>query len=192
MDLLLPFHSRLVWHLKWPYGVVLPTNLQGKATVVNLHDDLEHKFGMTRKQATIFKVMIFLQIYAFLATATSFYFKALLHTFTVDFWWKNMHLQGFGGWRTQAKHRHWHLTMQKAPIHTKCLSWTGFSYDSNTCVWVIFSWPGLMTQKLNLNQSDIMSERLSSPREVTSGNFTSDVDKCRALKLISIFYFYGS
>ena len=32
-----------------------------------------------------------------------------------------------------------------------------------------------------------MSERLSSPRAVTSGNFTSDVDKRRALKLISIF-----
>ena len=31
-----------------------------------------------------------------------------------------------------------------------------------------------------------MSERLSSPRAVPSGNFTSDVDKCRALKLISI------
>ena len=107
-------------------------NLQGKATVVNLHDDLEHKFGMTRKQATIFKVMTFLQIYAFLATATSFYFKALLHAYTVDFWWKK-------GRQTQAKHNHWHLTMQKAPIHTKRLSWTGFSYDPDACVWVIFS-----------------------------------------------------
>ena len=101
---------------------MLPTNLQGKAMVVNLHGDLEHKFGMTRKQATIFKVMIFLQIYAFLATATSFYFKALLHAYTVDFWWKNMHLQGFGGRRKQATHNHQHLTMRKTLSHTKrCL-----------------------------------------------------------------------
>ena len=113
MDLLLPFHSRLVWHLEWPYGVELPTNLQGKTAVVNLHGDLKQEFEMTTKQATIFKMMIFLRIYAFLAKATSFYVKTPLHAYTVDFWRKRMYLQGFGGRRTQAKHNHLHLKIQK-------------------------------------------------------------------------------
>jgi len=94
---------------------------------------------MTKKQATIFKVMIFLRIYAFLAKATSFYVKTLLHAYTVDFWRKRMYLQGFGGRRKQATHNHQHLTMRKTPSHTKRSSWTGFSYDPDACVWVIFS-----------------------------------------------------
>ena len=148
MDFLLPFHSRLVWHLEWPYGVELPTNLQGKTPVVNLHGDLKQEFEMTTKHATIFKVMIFLRIYAFLAKATSFYVKTLLHAYTVDFWRKRMYLQGFRGRRKQATHNHQHLTMRKTPSHSKRSSWTGFSYDPDACVWVIFSWPGLMTNKL--------------------------------------------